>query len=509
MKLNNRYRLGAILSALLICLFVIYLNLLSHEKTQEIYIEHTEKMIIDVKKDYIKDLVINTFDEIDYLRETKHSNHQKYTDARLVWLQIGESLTDEEFVAFYINKFHEDVNGHMWTTILWSDLTGEILYNPAQLNDDNIDRTVEELKDALSSYAEIEKDGIKGIFGVSKSYIEETVKEEMEHVIRNRKLSNNDYMWVSEVVDYEGGDNYAIRRVHPNLIETEGMYLSTHMQDIKGNLPYLTELEGVKNDGELFFTYWFEKLNSSELSEKLTFSKLYQDYDWIVSMGVHLDDINVMAAKVNNEIEFLSSAAIIRLLGSIIIVLIVGFTIIYLIERKRMKFSTTLMENEFNVDVVSQAFSRRFGEKKMIEYFKQYKQTGDSPAFMLIDLDDFKQTNDRYGHSCGDVVLREVVRTINQVIRSSDLLVRWGGDEFVGVLPGLKEEHVQELGQKILDGIATIEIPIGSEVAKASVSIGFSYFHETDTAYSDVIERADEALYQSKKEGKNKVSIIL
>ena len=418
-------------------------------------------------------------------------------------------MTDEDFVKFYINKFNEDINSKMWTTILWNVSTGEVLYNSSQLNTDKIDRTVEELKDILSSYAEIEKDNIKGVFGVSKSYIDATVKEEVGNAIRNRKFSNNSYIWVNEVVNYEGGENYAIRRIHPNLIDTEGIYLSTKTEDIKGNLPYLAELEGIKKDGEIFSKYYFKKINSSEISEKITYAKLYKDYDWIIAMGVHLDDIGAITEKVNNEIRFSSSESIIRLLRYIIIVLIIGFAILYLLGKKLMRFSTKSIEKEINVDIVSEAFSRRYGEKNINEYFKKYKSTGDSPAIMLIDLDDFKHINDKYGHSFGDVVLKEIVSTINKIIRSSDQLIRWGGDEFVGILPGLKEEHIIEIGQKILDGVSTIEIPVGSEIAKASISVGFSYFNETDTAYNDVLKRADEALYKSKKEGKNKVNIRL
>jgi hypothetical protein len=344
MKSKNKYRISTLLAATLICIVVVYLNFLSHEKTQQIYLEYTEKTIIDLKKDFIKDTVINMFTEIDGLRETKYNSYKKNTEARLRWLQVEEDLPDEDFVKFYINKFNEDINSKMWTTILWNDSTGEILYNPSQLNTDKIDITVEELKGILSSYAEIEKNNIKGVFGVSKSYIDEIVKEEIGNIIRNRKFSNNSYIWVNEVINYEGGENYAIRRIHPNLIDTEGMYLSTKIEDIKGNLPYLEELEGIKKDGEIFSTYYFKKLDSSEISEKITYAKLYKDYDWIIAMGVHLNDIDAIAEKVNNEISSSSSESIIRLLRYIIIVLIIGFTILYLIEKKRMSFSTKLQK---------------------------------------------------------------------------------------------------------------------------------------------------------------------
>ena len=508
MKTKNKYRIGTLLATTIICLVVIYLNLLSHEKTQQIYLDHTKETIINLKKDFLKDTVINLSIEVDGLRETKYNNYQKNTEARLRWLQEELELPEEDFVKVFIDKFNNDVNSNMWTAILWNQSSGEILYNSSQLNIDNIDRSVEELKSTLSSFSEIEKNNIKGIFGVRKSYIDEIVKEEIGKTIRNRKFSNDSYIWVNEVINYEGGENYAIRRIHPNLRDTEGMYLSTDMEDIKGKLPYLEELEGIKKDGEIFSSYYFEKLNSSEISEKITYAKLYEDYDWIIAMGVHIDDIDAISEKINYEITSSSTETIIRLLSYIFIVLLIGFTILYLLEKKHLSYSTKSLEKEVNIDTLTKAFSRRYGKNNINEYFEQYKLTGDRPSIMMVDIDDFKQINDKYGHNVGDVVLKEIVRTINHIIRSSDQLIRWGGDEFVGIFPGLREEHIAEFGEKILDSISSLEIPAGNEIIKTSISVGFSYFNETDTDYKDVIKRADEALYKSKAEGKNKVNTM-
>ncbi len=76
------------------------------------------------------------------------------------------------------------------------------------------------------------------------------------------------------------------------------MLLSTDMTDVAGNLPYLTELEGVKRDGELFFVF-FQKKDSDIVSEKVTYAKLYRPYNWIIAMGVHLDDIEAYAGQAN------------------------------------------------------------------------------------------------------------------------------------------------------------------------------------------------------------------
>ncbi|SDW10027.1 PAS domain S-box-containing protein [Lutibacter oricola] len=130
----------------------------------------------------------------------------------------------------------------------------------------------------------------------NESVLDSIIKKEMYFHISNKKLINNGYVWVNEVLNYNGGDNYAIRLVHPNLKNTEGEYLSTNTKDIKGNKPYLTELNGVKKDGQLFFKYWFKKPNSNKIEQKLTYAKLYKKYNWIIATGVYLDDIEELTA---------------------------------------------------------------------------------------------------------------------------------------------------------------------------------------------------------------------
>ena len=84
-----------------------------------------------------------------------------------------------------------------------------------------------------------------------------------------------------------------------------------------------------------------------------------------------------------------------------------------------------------------------------------------------------------------------------------------GGDEFVGIFPGLREENVIEFGEKFLDKISSLDILVENQVINLTISVGFSYFKDTDIDYNDVLKRADDAMYKSKKEGKNKVNILL
>lgn len=505
---ENKYRIITLMVALVICLVVIYIHLLSHEKTQEIYLEQTEKTIVELKKDFLKDTLVNVFIEIDALRETKYNNYKKNTESRLLRFQEKMDLTEAEFIDYFISNFKDDLNPKMWTAFLWDNQTGEVLYSSVDLERDTIETTLLNLESILSNQVSIQKGNIKGVFGVNKLYIDETVKKEVADGIRNRKFSNDSYIWVNEVINYEGGENYAIRRVHPNLIETEGDYLSTETQDIKGNLPYLTELEGIKKNGEVFSTYYFKKLASDEISEKLTYARLYKDYNWIIAMGDHLDDIQAYTEKTNAEINSLSSVSIIHLLGYIFLVLLIGFTILYFIAKNYISNSTRSLEKEINLDTLTKAASRRSGEISLNNYFKNYLKNGENPAIMMFDIDDFKVINDKYGHEVGDNALKEIVDVVNQNIRSSDQVIRWGGDEFVGILPGLRREHIMEFGSKLLDGISSINIQTENETINLTISIGFSYFKEVDKDYSDVLKRADNAMYKSKEEGKNTVNII-
>lgn len=504
-----KHRIISIIVATTICLIIIYISVLSYRNTQNIYLQQTVQTIINLKKDNLKDTVNNIFLEIESLRNTKYNYYKNNTEARQRRLHDEMDLTDEEFVAFFKEKFDDDLNVLMWTAFLWDNETGEIIYDSTRLNNGEIEITVENLKNSLSSFATINKGNIEGIFGISKAYIDEIVKKDIEELIRRKEFSNGSYIWVNEIINYEGGENYAIRRVHPNLKETEGMYLSTDMEDIKGNRPYLEELEGIKKDGEIFFTYYFKKLNSSQISEKITYAKLYGEYDWIIAMGVHLDDVNDYIEQVNSEISKLTTEVIEKLLVRIVVVLLIGFVIMFFLEKKHILISTKNLEREINLDTLTKSSSRRYGEINFNAFFKQYKIINDSPAIMMLDIDNYKSINDSYGHQVGDIVLTEIVKTIYHIIRSSDVLIRWGGDEFVGIFPGLRAEHLEEFGQKLLSEISSLKIPVDSGTITITASIGFSYFKETDNDYKDVLKRADDALYMSKEQGKNRVNILL
>jgi signal transduction histidine kinase len=127
---------------------------------------------------------------------------------------------------------------------------------------------------------------------LTQKQIDEISVERISTFIRDLRLIDNGYVWVNRIVNYQGGDKYAIRQIHPNLPHTEGDWLSTNTTDIQGKKPYEVELKGVKKDGEIYFEYFFKKLTSDNIAHKMSFAKLYKPWNWVVATGVYLDDVD-------------------------------------------------------------------------------------------------------------------------------------------------------------------------------------------------------------------------
>lgn len=126
-------------------------------------------------------------------------------------------------------------------------------------------------------------------------------KNKIRHHIRNLRLIDNGYIWVNKIIDYNGGDGYAIREVHPNIPETEGQLLSTNFKDINGNQPYAVELNGINKSGEVYFEYFFKKMGSGEIAHKMSYAKLFKPWDWVIVTGVYLDDIDALVQQEKSE----------------------------------------------------------------------------------------------------------------------------------------------------------------------------------------------------------------
>ncbi|MFZ1040951.1 MAG: diguanylate cyclase [Anaerolineales bacterium] len=128
-------------------------------------------------------------------------------------------------------------------------------------------------------------------------------------------------------------------------------------------------------------------------------------------------------------------------------------------------------------------------------------------AVMMIDLDDFKNINDRYGHLVGDEVLKSVVQGISNQLREKDLCGRFGGDELVTLLMGVSRESAFDLGEKIRQNIASIFHIINGFQIRVTISIGISHSKGASKTLDTILAEADQALYAAKSVSRNKVQM--
>ena len=124
----------------------------------------------------------------------------------------------------------------------------------------------------------------------------------------------------------------------------------------------------------------------------------------------------------------------------------------------------------------------------------------------MLDIDHFKQVNDTYGHVAGDQVLVEVGRAIEAVIREYDLCGRWGGEEFLILLPDTGLAEAEPVVGRVLEGIRRLSVPIHETGVTVTVSLGVAEYSGAES-FSDTINRADAALLEAKRAGRDRVII--
>jgi len=159
-------------------------------------------------------------------------------------------------------------------------------------------------------------------------------------------------------------------------------------------------------------------------------------------------------------------------------------------------------------DPLTNVYNRATYIRKMDKLLRQRKTN--QPGLLLLDLDNFKQVNDRFGHVEGDKILIETARTLKQEVGKNGFVVRFGGDEFAIVLYDTKDEYMERLAHSILEKIHHLKFADKIAVDKwsvLSVSMGGAICSHPDESERSLFERADKALYQSKNAGKDQYTI--
>jgi diguanylate cyclase (GGDEF)-like protein len=165
---------------------------------------------------------------------------------------------------------------------------------------------------------------------------------------------------------------------------------------------------------------------------------------------------------------------------------------------QRLVSEQARMQAMVNRDALTHLYNRRFGELVLREMLSRQIPAG----VIMFDMDQFKTINDTHGHPIGDLVLQQVAQCCQQLLRKSECVARWGGEEFLVAVPEVDTASLQALAERLRKSIAQLAV---EPVAQISASIGITLVQDGDSL-AGLLQRVDEALYRAKKLGGNLVS---
>jgi diguanylate cyclase (GGDEF)-like protein len=161
------------------------------------------------------------------------------------------------------------------------------------------------------------------------------------------------------------------------------------------------------------------------------------------------------------------------------------------------------------VDLLTGAATRREGLSRLHAEVKRAQRAGSTMAVLMIDLDHFKGINDQFGHALGDSLLTAIGQTLVRTLRATDVRCRWGGEEFLIVLPETTLAQAQVVALNLLNNVAATAVPSTKGPVSSTASIGVTVSRPAETDVNRIVGRADMALYQAKNAGRGCVRVVL
>jgi diguanylate cyclase (GGDEF)-like protein len=155
-------------------------------------------------------------------------------------------------------------------------------------------------------------------------------------------------------------------------------------------------------------------------------------------------------------------------------------------------------------------FNHRYYQETMEKELERIKRYQRGLSLLFFDIDYFKEINDSYGHLAGDKVLKSIAQRIHKTKRSSDIVARYGGDEFAVIMPETDRKGLQIFAERIRRGIEELSVVVDGEVLRVTISIGAAVFGGGEPTVDKVtmLEAADKAIYLAKRGGRNMIHVV-
>ncbi|MFO7169505.1 MAG: GGDEF domain-containing protein [Chloroflexota bacterium] len=159
------------------------------------------------------------------------------------------------------------------------------------------------------------------------------------------------------------------------------------------------------------------------------------------------------------------------------------------------------------IDDATGVYNRRYLFQRLKRELRRSRLPERPLSLIVLEVDDMKRCNDRYGHLVGDALLAAVAQALRAEVRSSDAVARWGGDEFALILPGMALREALLLAERVRARVAALAVDDGrGRAARSTVSVGVAVCNHAGATACDLLDRADRAMYAAKQQ-KNRVAL--
>ncbi|KHK00357.1 GGDEF domain-containing protein [Desulfovibrio sp. TomC] len=214
-----------------------------------------------------------------------------------------------------------------------------------------------------------------------------------------------------------------------------------------------------------------------------------------------LDSIKSEASRIYRESNVL-------FIAQLIAAILAGILVVVFVDRVFIKIYKLTKQHSLT-DALTSLHNRRYLEKIIEDEFQVDQRPLPSVSAILLDIDNFKQYNDQNGHVAGDHLLKDLASVLKRSIRKTDRLVRYGGEEFLVLLPETSKAEAAGVAEKIRAVVeaSQFHLPDGCPASQVTVSVGVATMPEDAGHVEQLIKTADDLLYRAKREGKNRVSV--
>lgn len=231
-----------------------------------------------------------------------------------------------------------------------------------------------------------------------------------------------------------------------------------------------------------------------EESEGLGIYDEYRDEIIVLHKKIHGSALQIYHFMKNKDFKhlLLEYLEFFNLIGKFVSLLGLTFAVMY--------------EEDANIDPLTKVLSRRSLEFILSSQFHIAKISKRPLSIAMVDIDDFKRINDQYGHQIGDAVLRKVAGFIQDNLRKSDFIFRYGGEEFLIIFPFTTKKDAVFVMERIVKKLSGLKLKYGDFEGNITISAGIASIDDASDMYT-LVSKADKALYRAKKSGKNRVSV--